>query len=179
MTPCFYLRHNFSVRPSSSALPYCLLLYKELVSAQPVNLDPAHQDQGRRMRAHLNASNLSLKVCCLWIEAICTKTEKRVHSSVNITNDLFILPETDSDSCPTQNYGVEFRVWVCAMWTCSANYNVAIGFGIWSESVSVNVNEPLTPRKRKKSQQRCFRCKKTQYPLFRRRQYCKQTDRFI
>ena len=117
MTPYFYRRHSFSVQPSSSALPYCPLLCNELVSAQPVNLDPAHQDQGRRMRAHLNASNLSLKVCCLGIEAICTKTEKRVHSSVNITNGLFILPETDSDSdsCPTQNYGVEFRVRVCAM----------------------------------------------------------------
>ena len=68
MTPCFHLRHSFSMRLSSSALPYYPLLYKELVSARLVNLDPAHQDQGRRMRSHLNASNLSLKVCCLETE---------------------------------------------------------------------------------------------------------------
>ena len=49
----------------------------------------------------------------------------------------FTLPETDSDtdldfdSGPNAEIVCGIRVRVCAMWTCSAQYNLAIGLGIW------------------------------------------------
>ena len=54
----------------------------------------------------------------------------KIHGSFTLL-EMELGTDSESDSCPIQKQGVGILVWDCAMWTCSALYNIAIGYGIW------------------------------------------------